>query len=488
MIYNPSKRNPQSWFFTGLNDSRLKNADDADSNGSDGFSVSGDIRLGVMTTAGYNESDIELDHDKCKSQGYMMSPNDWRDVEMTIYVKLDSGRCSLYTRSGTHSSRKCEGTKYTVALYENGRMRCAIEEWHNSGYTYWDEWNVGNVGGKMVGFKFICYNDRNDQNVIIETWMDMNGNNQWSKVRTSTDNGVGEHSDTCSSQEGLVMTWGGPFSTFRCDGANLDAKWFSVREVDPLNRFGGGGTSTPGGPTDPNNPNDPGTDPDVDFPGGTDGGGVGGGDGSGGTGGGTNSPQPPPAPPPVVYVRKQFGIYYGIDAVLGDPCSLDAPSADSAFQEIYEAPADNIYADTLNYRRIGIYINTSKSVFAKKKLRNAKVTMKKSNADTLTGFVYLRIRNSKGTIVEEFPNPVPASNITENDLTFEFSHFAPLHTIEKSDSIYIEYPVGGDTDTYIRVKLSGSDKADGENSVLVTHDGSIEAINLDKDLAGSFSI
>lgn len=485
MIYNNSKRNAQSWFFSGLNDSRLKNADDANSSGSDGFSVDGDIRLGVMTTAGYNQSDIEMDHDKCKAQGYMMSPSDWRDVEMTCYVRFNDGggdsRCSLYNRSGTHTSgRECEGTKYTSALYSTGRMRVGMEEWHNSGYTYFDDWDVGNVEGKTVGFKYICYNTRDDNHVVIETWMDMNNNNQWSKVHNITDTGLGEEASRCSDQDRLPMTWGGPYATFRCDGADLTVTKFSVREVDPLNRFGSGG------PTDPTDPTDPGTDPDIDP--GTDGGGIGGGDGGGGTGSGTDSPAPPPAPPPVVYVRVKLGVYYGIDAVKGDPCSLDAPSAQTAFQAVYECPADLLYVDTINYRKVGIFINTSKSVFVGKKLRNVKITAKKSNADTLTGNVYLRIRNAGGTIVEEFPNPYNAALLTENDGEVEFTHLAPLHTIEKSDSIYVEYPTGGDTDTYIRFKIANSDKADGENSVLVTHDGAVEAKNLDKDLAGTFSI
>lgn len=486
MLYGDSKRNAQSWFFTSLNDSRLKNADDANST-SDGFSVDGDIRLGVMTTSGYNQSDIEMDHDKCKAQGYMMSPSDWRDVEITAYVRFNDGggdsRCSLYTRSGTHTSgRKCEGTKYTNALYSTGRMRVGIEEWHNSGYTYFDDWDVGNVEGKLVGIKFVCYNDNTDTNVILESWMDMNANNQWNKVNSTTDNGLGEHSDTCSDHENMPMTWGGPFSTFRCDGADLDVKWFSVREVDPLNRFGSGG------PLDPNDPSDPGTDPDNPGGGDTDGGGTGSGDGGGSTGSGTDSPAPPQAPPPVVYVRVRLGIYYGIDATKGDPCSLGAPSAQTAFQPVYEAPEDLLYVDTINYRKVGIYINTSKSVFAGKKLRNVKIKAKKSNADTLTGNIYLRIRNAIGTIVEEFPDPIPAANVSENDTDLEFTHLAPLHNIEKSDSLYIEYPVGGDTDTYLRFKICNSDKADGENSILVTHDGSIEAKNLDKDMGGTWSI
>lgn len=477
MVYNGSNRNPQSWFYNGLDDSRLKNADDANEVSDEEFSVDGDIRLGVMTTAGYNQSDIEQDHDKCKAQGYMMDERDWRDVEMTCYVHFNDGggdsRCSLYARSGTHTSgRKCEGTKYTIGLYSSGRMRSGIEEWHNSGYTYFDDWQVGNVEGQWFGFKAIMYNTQDDESVILECWVDENESNDWQMIYKFTDDGQGEEANVCSSQDHLAMTWGGPYAVYRQDGADINVKKFSVREVDPLNRFGGGGT------TDPDNPDD----------GGTGGGGTGSGDGGGGTGSGTDTPSPPPEPPPVIYVRKILPVYYTIDMQRGDPCGNLMPSEGVALQSIYNASPDVLYVDTKDYRRCGIYVNTTKSVFVGKKIRQLKATLKKSTSATLSGLIYVRIRDYIGNIVEEFVGTVDSANVTENDTVYEWNHPNPQHKIEKTDSIYIEYPTGGNSTDYIRIKICNSDKADGENSILVTHDGSVEARNLDKDLGADISI
>ena len=60
---------------------------------SDGsFKVRSDqVRYGVFTTSGYNPEDVELDHGVLAERGYMQSPNDWRDVELTGYVKMNSG-------------------------------------------------------------------------------------------------------------------------------------------------------------------------------------------------------------------------------------------------------------------------------------------------------------------------------------------------------------------------------------------------------------
>jgi hypothetical protein len=40
--------------------------------------------MGVFTSSGYHSSDIStLDHSQIATKGYMQSPNDWRDVEIT---------------------------------------------------------------------------------------------------------------------------------------------------------------------------------------------------------------------------------------------------------------------------------------------------------------------------------------------------------------------------------------------------------------------
>lgn len=219
--------------------------------------------------------------------------------------------------------------------------------------------------------------------------------------------------------------------------------------------------------------------------------GTGTGTGSGGTGstggGGTESGTPTPTPDPTTtsptFAESSLQLLWAIDSMEGDPCSINSPTEDTSLQEIFNAAPDNLYAETLNYRRVGIYVNKISSVFVGRKIRNVKVIMQRVGAQPLRGLVFCRIRASNRTIVEEFPDTIDSSLITETDVTYEFTHSSPQRDIERGDFIYIEYPSGGDTSNYLRIKLSDTDKADGEASCLVTFDGVNEVINIDKDCA-----
>ena len=49
------------------------------------------VRMGVYTSSGYSSSKIPtLDHSKIASKGYMLAPNDWKNIEMTLYVKVNT--------------------------------------------------------------------------------------------------------------------------------------------------------------------------------------------------------------------------------------------------------------------------------------------------------------------------------------------------------------------------------------------------------------
>ena len=69
------------------------------------------IRMNVMTFDGYNKSKIEtFDHSELAEKGYMQSINDWKNIEMTGYIKLnkfdtdkENGEFQWYSRGGTTS-------------------------------------------------------------------------------------------------------------------------------------------------------------------------------------------------------------------------------------------------------------------------------------------------------------------------------------------------------------------------------------------------
>ena len=114
---------------------------------SDGsFKVTSDqVRYGVFTTSGYNPNDVELDHGVLAERGYMQSENDWKDVEITGYVKINSGHSgenfAWYARGGRHTGsgypEGCEGSSIKADLDYDGRTRFAKEQWHVS-YVFTD--------------------------------------------------------------------------------------------------------------------------------------------------------------------------------------------------------------------------------------------------------------------------------------------------------------------------------------------------------------
>lgn len=207
--------------------------------------------------------------------------------------------------------------------------------------------------------------------------------------------------------------------------------------------------------------------------------------------GGINSPDGSAAPPAVIYVTQKVQVVFAIDSINVDACSSTSPFETQDLQKVYEAGGDNLFADTVNYRKIGVATQqstvngvTSRSVFYNKRIRKVEVFIKKFGLSLVTGSVYCRIRSSNGTIVEEFQNTIDASSIDNNGDTYVFNHAAPQRDIEIGDIIYIEFPEGGNPQNYLRVQLTGSDKADGTLSVLATDDGANTIKNIDKDLAG----
>jgi hypothetical protein len=227
-------------------DSRFSPQTQLSANSDGSFKVkSTKVRMGVFTSSGYQPSDIStLDHSEIAAKGYMQSPTDWRDVEMTGYVKVNSGsgdNFAWYARGGRHTGsgnpEGCEGVAYKGGLFYNGDTRWAKEQWHVS-YVFSEHQNsMGPLNGKWVGFKTIMYNmqEGGKSAVKLEMWLDKDNNNQWMKVNERVDNGGwGNNGGECGGDPDQIITWGGPIATFRWDSASdVDIKNFSVREIQP---------------------------------------------------------------------------------------------------------------------------------------------------------------------------------------------------------------------------------------------------------------
>jgi hypothetical protein len=205
------------------------------------------IRMNVFTDAGYDQNQITTyNQSELAVKGYMQSPGDWKNVEITGYVKVNShsrdDNFSWYARGGKHSgSEGCEGTAYKGNLFYTGRVRFAKEQWHSGGYSFSQMISVTEpIKDRWVGFKFIVYNvlvqDETGQNVTaarMESWIDKNDNGNWTKVNDRLDaGGWGDEGVHCGGDQDQIINWGGPIATFRWDNASdVDFKNFSVREI-----------------------------------------------------------------------------------------------------------------------------------------------------------------------------------------------------------------------------------------------------------------
>ncbi|MGH9984399.1 MAG: discoidin domain-containing protein, partial [Nitrososphaeraceae archaeon] len=243
-----SKPEGEQWFMNMADPSNdPRTSEPSMSRNSDGSwkVTSGQVRYGVFTSSGYHPDQVVKDHGTLASRGYMQSPNDWKNVEMTGQVKYNSGgddEWTWYARGGRHtgsgSPEGCEGAAYKGSLaYTGGQVRWAKEQWHVS-YVFqpWEN-SPADGDGKFVGFKVAIYNMQlNGKTVVkMESWVDPNNNNQWQKVYDFIDQGGwGSEGGECGGAPDQIVTWGGPIAAFRWDDGNsIDIKNLSVREIVP---------------------------------------------------------------------------------------------------------------------------------------------------------------------------------------------------------------------------------------------------------------
>ncbi|HEX2305946.1 MAG TPA: hypothetical protein VHH33_06630, partial [Nitrososphaeraceae archaeon] len=245
----PTKEDGEQWHLKSNinNDPRFSPQTTLTKNSDGSFKVtSTKVRMGVLTSSGFDPEKINtLNHNKIALAGYMQSPNDWRDVEITGYVKLNSGNNDnfvWYARGGRHtgygSPHGCEGVAYKGGLFYDGSTRWEKEQWHTGGYVFGEFGkNIGPINGKWVGLKVIMYNTvQNDKTAVkLELWVDNKNNNNWIKAAEKIDTGGwGNTGSECGGKPDQIITWGGPIAAYRWDGAtDVDIKKFSVREIVP---------------------------------------------------------------------------------------------------------------------------------------------------------------------------------------------------------------------------------------------------------------
>jgi len=255
----PTKANGEQWYINMQNpasDPQLNpNGVTLTRNADGSYKVqSNSVRLQVYTSSGYHQNLITTYDQRALTQkGYMQSPNDWKNVEITGYMKVNhfttsttngAAHIELLARGGTHTSTvPCEGTAHHSNTYETGRVKFEKELEHTAGYTTNDPQISGATGtlqGKWVGVKAVFYTFQNGS-VKLEQWLDDKSDNinspgnNWHKVLQFNDIGNwGGGSPNCGGTPTTIITWGGPLTHFRWDNIDdMDIKDLSVREIQP---------------------------------------------------------------------------------------------------------------------------------------------------------------------------------------------------------------------------------------------------------------
>jgi len=91
----PTKSGGEEWFMDMTDGQDPRSKPPSMTKNSDGSwkVTSTKVRYGVYTSSGYDPDKITtLDHSEIAQKGYMQSPNDWKNFEMTGYAKVNSGQ------------------------------------------------------------------------------------------------------------------------------------------------------------------------------------------------------------------------------------------------------------------------------------------------------------------------------------------------------------------------------------------------------------
>jgi hypothetical protein len=257
-IIYPSEKDGEEWYMNmsdPSNDKRfhsIQPKDNTISRNTDGSwkltstDSSPKIRMNVFTSSGYHQNRIDtLNHSELALKGYMQDANDWKNVEMTGYVKVNSfnsdDKFQWFNRGGIHydldspNAAPCEGVGYKGNLFFSGNTTFAKEQWHVSYNFTTVHAATESLEGRWVGYKYVVKNVEVDGKpaVKLENWLDERANGTWVKVAEYLDfGGWGVEGKMCQGKPDQLITWGGPVATFRWDNAaDVDFKHFSVREI-----------------------------------------------------------------------------------------------------------------------------------------------------------------------------------------------------------------------------------------------------------------
>ena len=253
MIY-PTLAGAETWFFNPTNptDGQFeKNGAEISKNSDGSWKLKpGTTRMLAFTkSSGLPSDEVRsslptYDYSRLAQTGYFYKPSDWKNMEITIYVKVLStsgggDEISLVSRSVRHSTNVqegCGGSSYHNNIdFTNGKFKFKKEMWHvNYDIKPYSGITIGSTMNKWIGFKGIVYN-LPDGSVKLESYVDKDNNNNWQKATEFVDKGNwGDDMTHCKAKTGgAAITWGSPMVIFKSNGVTYDFKNLSVRQIVP---------------------------------------------------------------------------------------------------------------------------------------------------------------------------------------------------------------------------------------------------------------
>jgi hypothetical protein len=153
-----------------------------------------------------------------------------------------------YPFGGNSINARCLGTALHGNIYLDGEAHWEKEISHTDGYVA-ENRGLTRIAGfrdplnRWFGFKVVIRNAGADRTVQMEAWVDPDADGTWTKVDEVQDAGGWTARDANINGCGLspfaygtaqIITWAGPYVTFRMDNGSCNFKWFSAREVAPL--------------------------------------------------------------------------------------------------------------------------------------------------------------------------------------------------------------------------------------------------------------
>jgi hypothetical protein len=250
----PTLTGGETWFFnpTNPNDGQFdRNGAEITKNSDGSWHLKpGTTRMLAFTkSSGLPSDEVRsslptYDYSRLAQTGYFYKPTDWKNIEITIYVKVLSAsgggdEISLVSRSVRHSTNVqegCGGSSYHNNIdFTNGKFKFKKEMWHvNYDIKPYSGISVGSTMNKWIGFKGIVYN-LPDGSVKLESYIDKDNNNNWQKATEFVDKGNwGDDMSHCNARtDGAAITWGSPMIIFKSNGVTYDFKKFSVRQIVP---------------------------------------------------------------------------------------------------------------------------------------------------------------------------------------------------------------------------------------------------------------